>query len=149
MTRISWVAYVTDESGSLANTGSATRLGSRVRSSRLLASFRPSSSRRAMSLTLATIENAMAGTGQPSVYRRKRRRQGAPPVCTRLRKDLRARRHHGVWSGRLDAGSDHGVARLHSGRDRPEPRRVSAVAGGFRGPDGVRDRLRPRRPDGG
>jgi hypothetical protein len=47
---------VTEESGSLAKTGSATRLGSSVSPNRLLASLRPISTRRATSPTFVTDE---------------------------------------------------------------------------------------------
>src|SRR5690606_15259544 len=98
MSKISWVAYVTDDNGSLAKTGRASRLGSSVWPSRSEASFRPTSTRLEMSPSFGTICNRRPCRNALRPVNRKRMQvhvviMGCGRVGSTLAHSLEARDH--------------------------------------------------------
>ena len=163
VSRISSGAYATLDSASEANTGSAMRFGRRVCWSRSDRNGRP---RRAASAARwdwprtprVRPPGGGAGVGDHRCSRRRgtvgpRSRPGRGRLALEGHRQRerdapwegqRARRDHGMWSGRVDPRPQPGVPRALGGGDRPGRRRLPPARPRLRRDHGDRGRLRRR-----
>src|SRR4051794_17973650 len=123
--RISCVAYVTEDRASLAKMGSAMRLDSAVSPSRSLLTGRPITSRL---VTLVSSDTNQA-------YGPRRRTEGAADRLWTTSLAVPSRRAHrgdGLRPGRLESRPQPGTGRSLGRDHRPEPGRLPPARAGVR-----------------